>query len=201
MNRPILMAAAIIVFYACGDKNQHPDVKADTTTIAKKDTAAKPSPYFPVYDFIRNEIEYVDSLPVGLMKYTTTGTKQDAVYIKLEEFHRLADDFLSDELKDANFTRLFRETSFLDKASNNATFFYKPSDGSTKVKRVDVLTAKGDVYDDVKSVYIEKETTEGDTPVVQKLYWKPKRNFQIITIKSGAKPSNELVKVVWDNRE
>jgi len=55
------------------------------------------------------------------------------------------------------------------------------------------------VYDQVKSIYLEKRYDHGDTMITRKLYWKPKRNFQIITVKPSGK--DEITKVVWDNRE
>jgi hypothetical protein len=71
------------------------------------------------------------------------------------------------------------------------------------VSRVDVVTAKGDIYDEVKSIYIEKNYRQQDSFLTKKLFWKPKRNFQIITMtsKDAGKTKNQLIKVVWDNRE
>ena len=202
MHRPIFMAAAFVLFLACGTEESDTPAAADTVAVKTDTATAAASPYFPVYDFIRNEIEYVDSLPVGIMKHTTTDKKKDSAYIRLEEFHQLANEFLTPELKQPQFQKEFKETSFFDKTTSNATFFYNSTDTSTTIKRIDVVTNKGDVYDEVKSLYIEKTSLQDGREVVKKLYWKPKRNFQIITVnRSGNEPSNQLIKVVWDNRE
>lgn len=186
---------------ACGDKKE-PAAQEQVTATGTDSTAKVESPYFPIYDFIRNEIEYVDSLPVGIKKFTVKGSKSDSGFIKLDEFHTLAGEFLSPELYDSVFKKLFTETSFLDRSNNNATFFYKTDDESSPIKRIDIITQKGDVYDEVKSVYIEKHAKSGDSALVKKMHWTPKRNFQIITISSAAGKSNdEQIKVVWDNRE
>lgn len=197
-----MTVVAVLFLWACGDtKEPASQDKADT---AEADSTEKvESRFFPVYDFIRNEVEYVDSLPMGLMKYTTTNSKKDSGFIQLEEFHTLAGEFLAPELYDVTFKKLFKETSFLDKSNNNATFFYKTDDESSPVKRVDIITQKTDVYDEVKSVYIEKQIQAGDSTFLKKMYWRPKRSFQINTIRSSGtgKPKDEQVKVVWDNRE
>ncbi|MBL7699127.1 MAG: hypothetical protein JNK79_13260 [Chitinophagaceae bacterium] len=202
MNRPILVAAAtVLILWACGDQKE-PASQEQATAPDTDSTAKVESPYFPVYDFLRNEVEYVDSLPVGIMKFTTVGGKKDSGFIRLEEFHTLAAEFLAPELYNETFKKLFKESSFFDAANNNATFFYKTDDESSPVKRVDVITRKGDVYDEVKNVYIEKHFESGDTAFVRKMHWKPKRNFQILTItSSGGKSKDEQIKVVWDNRE
>ena len=196
MNRAFLMSVTIaIALWSCGEKNQPAASISDSTSIVADTTAKVESPYFPVYDFLSNEIAYVDSTPVGIMKYTTVGKVKDSGYIKLEEFHRLTSEFHLPEINDSMLKLNFRETSFADKSNGNATFFYKPTDSVTKIKRIDVVTMKGEIYDEVKSLYIER----ADSASVKKLIWKPKRNFQIVTVFPSGK--DELIKVVWDNRE
>ena len=200
MNRPFLLSAAIALFlWSCGENNRAADSVPDSTTTTADTTANVESPYFPVYDFLSNEVEYVDSTPVGIMKYRTIGKVKDSGYISLEEFHKLVSEFQTPEMNDSVFKNKFRETSFADKSNGTATFYYKSSDTGTQIKRVDIVTVKGEIYDEVKSMYIEKNFQHGDSLIVKKLFWKPKRHFQIITIRPAGK--DELIKVVWDNRE
>ena len=197
MKYPVLLGAAIFLF-ACGDKKP-----ADTQSAAPvKDTAATPKQFFPVMEFIKGEISAVDSLPVGIKKYTGSD-EQKFVYIKPDEFHRLAAAFTPAEISDSIFQNNFKETSFLDRSSNSATFFYSAKNDNSPVRRVHVLTVKGDVYDQVKSIYLQKNYRSGDTAISQKLYWKPKQRFQIITetTAGSAPPQSTVVNVVWDNRE
>lgn len=203
MIYPFFLASAFCIFtISCNEKN--PQTKPEMAlTDSVQDTAKTTRQFFPVADFIRNEIDYVDSLPAGIMKYSTKGSRTDSGYIKLDEFHRLAGQFLPPELMEATFAKEFKETSFFDRTNNDATFFYSTDNDSLVVKRVDVITMKGDVYDAVKSIYIEKLFHRNDSLTILKLVWKPKRNFQIIRITSTGSqdPKNELIKVVWDNRE
>ncbi len=196
-----LFALPGLLFCGCGDKSPSP--RADSVKPAATDSQVVSQQFFPVADFIRNEIDYVDSLPVGIKKYTTAGSVTDSAYIPLGEFHRLAKEFQADELKDPVFKKSFRETSFIDRVTNNATFFYSSTDTGHQVKRVDVVTSKGDIYDEVRSIYIEKSYYNGDSSITKRLIWKPKRNFQIITLSSGnsGEPKTNLIKVEWDNRD
>jgi len=190
-----MSAMIALILWSCGERNRSAESISDTTTTAVDSSKKVESPYFPVYDFLSNEIEYVDSTPVGIMKYTTVGKVKDSGYIQLEEFHKLTSEFQLPEINDSMLKKNFSETSFVDKSNDNATFYYKSKDTATKIKRIDVVTTKGVLYDELKSLYIEKS----DSSVVKKLIWKPKRNFQIITVDPSGK--NELIKVVWDNRE
>jgi hypothetical protein len=194
-----MTAAIALMLWSCGEKNQSAGAKSDTTSTMSDTTIKAESPYFPVYDFLGGEIAYVDSTPVGIMKYTTIGKAKDSGYIQLEEFHKLVSEFQLPEINDSSLKKKFQETSFVDKSNGSATFFYKPNEPSTSIKRIDVVTVKGEIYDEVKSLYMEREFRNSDSVVLKKLIWKPKRNFQVITVDPSGK--NELIKVVWDNRE
>ncbi|MBA4167276.1 MAG: hypothetical protein H0X41_07020 [Chitinophagaceae bacterium] len=199
MKYPFLLITAAFFLFACGEKKP---VTASPVIVTKKDSTATPKSYFPVVSFIKGEIAYVDSLPVGIKKYTGDNKKK-YVYINPDEFHRLAAEFIPHEISDSFFLKHYRETSFLDRSSNSATFYYVPENETLPVRRVDVLTMKGDVYDQVKSIYLQKNYRSGDTAFIKKLYWRPHNSFQIITeaTKDSGQPRTEIINVVWDNRE
>lgn len=201
----LLIVVASLFFTGCGNQEVHPPMSASdtSTTGLTNDTAFVPQVYFPIRDYILGEIASADSMPVGIMKFTTIGKRKDSGYIKSDEFHRLASEFLSPELEDSLFKKEFEETSFFDKTTNTSTFFYSTKNPALSLRRVDIILTKGEIYDDIKSIYLEKSFKQGDIPTIKKLYWKPKRNFQIITqsSKGSGEPLTELVKVEWDNRE
>ncbi|HUQ66009.1 MAG TPA: hypothetical protein VM101_07630, partial [Flavitalea sp.] len=157
MNRPFLMSAVIVLFVSsCGEKNQPVQNVTESAATTSGDTSKAETRYFPVYEFISNETEYVDSTPVGIMKYSTIGKVKDSGYIPLEEFHTLVAQFHLPELKEPLFSKKFNEISFVDKSNGHATFFYTARDTGIQLKRIDIVTARGEVYDEVKSLYIEK---------------------------------------------
>src|SRR5690606_31268800 len=80
--------------------------------------------YFPVLDFLKSEIAFVDSLPVGIMKYKTEGSRTDSAYMKSAEFRELASEFLPPQLQPGQFKKNFKESAFLDKLTGAATFYY-----------------------------------------------------------------------------
>lgn len=195
---------AIVALMACGEKKPAAHSNGEISSAENlKDTGGALKKYFPILDFLKGEIAYVDSLPVGIKKFTGKGARNKYVYINAEEFHRLAAEFTPKEIEDSFFLKEYQETSFLDKSSNSATFLYSTKNESLSLRRVDVLTVKGDVYDKVKSIYLEKNHTSGDTGYIKKLYWQPQRSFQLITQASphSGAPQTEIINVVWDNRE
>jgi hypothetical protein len=138
------------------------------------------------------------------MKYTTHNGSIDSGYIKPGEFHQLAQEFLSPELKRESFEKTFSESSFFDNTTQYSSFLYSAIDKNLPVQRVDVLAKPEDVvYNKVKSIYMEKRYEKGDSSFIQKLYWKAGQNFQINTEIRTAKPEviSKQVKVVWNSWE
>src|SRR5688572_2943807 len=151
MKLIILTVLLTTVFVSCGsNETSNPTAGATTADSTEK-------VYFPVQEFLRGEIRYVDSLPVGIMKYTTTGTRIDSGYIQPPEFRALAYEFLSGDLEEERFRENFEEVSFYDQGTRYSTFNYSPKTDNTEIKRVDVIAAPGLQYDKVNSIYIEKK--------------------------------------------
>lgn len=193
MKIPVLLIALITV--SCHQPAPGPVAVTNRADSLRHDSMPVPHPFFPVQGFLRGEIAQVDSTPVGIKLYQGDD-KKHFQYIKPEEFDRLANEFLAPELEEHFFQSHFRETSFLDAASQSATFMYLPIDTTVDLRRVDLLTAKGDVYDKVRNVYLLRTGGAGDSAFTKKLFWNAGKSFQIIT---ESKRTTQVVNVVWDN--
>jgi len=189
------MVLIVFLLFGCEDENKKAEAPPAALPEEKKN-------FFPVLDYLKGEVAYVDSFPLRIMTFSTRNGHTDSGYIQITEFDRLAREFLDPALDTASMEKDFTENSFLDQTSQSLTFTYSKKNGSAGIKRIDVLAAQDPAYDKVKSVYIEKVNTQNDTTVVKKMFWKPKRNFQVITIiQPPHQPdiTNKL-KVVWDDR-
>lgn len=195
-----ILLYALVLLFALGCENRNTAPKVSSVT----DSTQKAKEYFPVLDYIKSEIRYVDSLPVGIMKYTTENGITDSAYIKTEEFHELSREFLPDALTKKTFENEFLENSFFDNTTQYSSFLYTSINENIQLRRVDVLVkAENVIYNKVNSIYLEKWIEKTDTSVMQKLLWKAGRNFQINTeIHTGNnKVSSKQVKVVWNSWE
>jgi hypothetical protein len=204
-NLLLVIVIAAIIFAGC--KNDNDDQLAipqnDSTTI---DSIAKGKAYFPVMDYIKSEIRYVDSLPVGIRKFVISGNSTDSSYIRLDEFHEYANTFLSPELDPAVFTTNYTESSFYDRSTKSSTFFYQAKNDNAPIKRIDVQSRPDEVYDKVFNIYMERVQQLGDTLVIKKMTWKPGRQLQVIESKTSIQETQDMpiirqVKIVWDNWE
>ena len=163
------------------------------------DSTATNKAYFPVLDFLKGDIRLVDSLSAGIQKYTVIDGKTDSSYIPLEEFNRIAKEFLPEVLNKEPFEKNYKETSFFDQSTQLYTFTYSTDNKDLDVQRVDVLINNGEGFDKVKSVYIEKYIISADTSTVKKMYWKAGRSLLINseTIRASNNPEQKQLRVVW----
>lgn len=185
-----LLLIAAVIFSACGNHR-------DNNGTPPRDGGKN---FFPVADFIRNEINYVDSLPLGIIKYSTRNSRTDTSYIHATAFNELADDFVCEDLKPAIFENEFSESSFIDQSTQATTFTYSTKNTTLELQRVDVLATTGEASNKVSSIYLEKSIKKNDTLITKKLLWKTRKNFQIVTIRefSDKRPEIEQLRVVWD---
>ncbi len=182
--KPGIIAALTLLLFSCSNgSTDEPVGLSDIDT-------SQPKEYFPLLAFLKGEIRTVDSLPVGIKVYKTINEHTDSGYIRNEDFHKLAEEFITPELEQEKFRSLYNESSFYDRGSKSSTFYYETQDQSAKVKRIDIITKATDTYDKVSSIFIEKIDRQGDSVIFKKLMWKPGQEFQVIEDK-------RVTRVVW----
>jgi hypothetical protein len=197
----IYIGALLLSVAACSQHSPSAPAISDST-VTKKDSAQKN--FFPVADYIRGEIHYVDSMPLAIMKYNIHDGHTDSSFIHSDEFHRIAGEFLLPELEKGNFEKQYLERSFMDETSGFLTFTYSTPDRNLLLQRADVLaipatTATGSSQ--VKSIYLETARSSADTLIVKKMLWIARKNLLIVTsLQPNGKPSvTRQLKVIWDN--
>ncbi len=157
--------------------------------------------YLPVLDFLKGEIQNVDSFFAGMKKITIRNGKTDSTFISSEEFHRITNEFVTNELSKEFLEVHYNESSFIDQSTQSVTFTYEPKDHNLAIRRIDLLTGQSSSgFDKLKSLFIEKQVNSGDTSILKRMFWKSGKNFLLMTqMTVGQNPPDiSQVKVVWD---
>jgi hypothetical protein len=188
----------LIVVISCKNKAAQPAVNpatGDSTTVADSNAT-----YIPVADLIRADLKYVDSFAGGVLKRTTINDKKDSSFIKPAQLHLEANAFLLPELEPEAFRRSFKETSLMDETTELLQFIYTPLDATSSLRNVVVYVDPASTNNDVSRIYMEREWAAGDTLIRQKLTWKMKQFFYIITTREPrqGKSVTSIEKLIWD---
>ncbi len=198
-----LFPALLVILFitACKDNNTQ---SAGNTPVAGKDSTAADSTaaYLPIIDLIRQDLRHVDTFAGGILKKTTINGKKDSLFIKPAAFHQAAAAFLIPELEAATFRQQFTETSLADESTGQLQFIYTPKDPAITLRNVVayITPSASTSGDQVSRFYLEKEWAAGDTTVKQKLTWKTRQYFYIVTIRQPKEgPAiTSIEKLIWD---
>jgi hypothetical protein len=193
--RVLIFLTGILLATACNEAAK------EKTAVDKSDDGSESS-FFPVTDFIRGQVHLVDSFQSITFRYITRNDKTDSSLISVAEFKEMAREFLHPDLAERFLKENYEESNFADQSSQTVVFNYTARNPKLEIRRVDVVVdAHPAMYDKVRSIYQEKQSTRSDTLITEKLYWRTDKNFQIIrTMEIKGRPESVVVtKVVWDN--
>ncbi len=182
------------LFAACGDKAKN----SKDGSVAEVDSSAN-QPLYPYPEYIKSQIAYVDSTPLGILKLLyENGKLVDSGYIDRNQFHLLAKEFSEPDLNNKQYRPHYTEKSFQDLTINTITFSITAKDAAYPIKQADVLLDPNSQR--VKNVIIKKHTTGSDSSEIKNLLWVNNMNFQInssVTKKDGSTTERTL-KIIWD---
>jgi hypothetical protein len=196
----LVLACSWLLINACGNHTpSDPDARtADSAQHDGPDTTT--NVFFPVAGYLKGEITQVDSVPQAIRKYIIQKGSTDSSFIQPAAFNELAGEFLLPELMNGDFEKKYSESSFMDNTTQTATFTYSTPDKTLPLRRVDVVTVRGRSFNKVKSIYLERSFTNGDTLIAKKMLWQVGHNFLVITsMTPPGKPAIvKQLKVVWN---
>jgi hypothetical protein len=184
-----------LLFCACGHSPQPSSPPTDT--LSRPDSAEQT--FFPVAGVLESEIRQIDTTPVAIRKYITGNGHTDSGFVKPAEFHALAMQFVVPEFRNGQFEKSFTETSFIDNATRDATFTYSTTDKDLPLQRVDIVTVPHGQEHQMQSIYIERNRISGDSSILDKMFWRAGREFQLVSLISikGAPPVQRKLVVSW----
>ncbi|HET6254086.1 MAG TPA: hypothetical protein VFE32_08435 [Puia sp.] len=181
---------------ACAHHPQQPSSQSQDS-VSHPDTTTHS--YFPIADALEGEIRQIDSMPVAIRKVVTRNGRKDSAFIKPAEFDALAAQFVAPEFRNGRFEKEFTESSFIDNATQDVTFTYSTTNRFLPLQRVDIIASPQGASHQVKSIYLEKNRTSGDSSILDKMYWRSGRQFQVIRlirVKDGPPVQQQLI-VSW----
>jgi hypothetical protein len=186
----------IALLSGCADQIESPLSEArlpDSTNKAKQ--------FFPVLDYLKGELNNVDSFATAIRVYTTLNGKTDSSMIKVEQFNGIMQEFLPPELSKENFEKYYSESSFYDQTTQTSTFTYATKNDDLEFHRIDVLVQGSESYDKVSSIYMEKFIGGDDSSMIKKMLLVGGKSLMINSEKTvgNNKPVARQEKYVWND--
>ncbi len=190
---PVLFFVCVLIALSC---NSHPK-EIQPAEQKKEDTAA----FYPLNDFLKEQIRYVDLRNFPLYKITEKNGKKDSSAITKEQFIEWAGVFLTRETSFSKTKISYRESVFNDRSTGSVTLNYQSVDSKTEVQNIDVLLDEQTQI--VKRVFIRSEYARADTIITEQCNWKADKSFQVnrtFTTKNGYH-STECNYINWNDKQ
>ena len=189
-NYLILLSAILLMPSACKQK--------------KKDDKEK---FFPVLSFIQSQVVNVDTSLYSIKKIVYIDSLQsDTVYIKREDFHNLAKDFLDiPDIADKKYSTRFIEERSFDETLNRVILSYKPiyPDKEELQKQEVLITPDVATEDKVTSIIIEKVIIDRNGFLQKNMLWQVDQSFLVTTTRQmpGQPETITTLKVTWNEKD
>ncbi|MDP1841878.1 MAG: hypothetical protein Q8K64_00565 [Sediminibacterium sp.] len=179
-NFRLFVATLFSLFiFACGNSTQ----KKINSNIPVADTAK----FYPIDQFIQEQIRYVDLRNFIITKTNTNKTssnnaganKTDSskLVISKEAFISEASIILNEAIAWSKQKHLYKETVFQDLSTASYTINYTALDAATPIQRVDILLSEETNI--LKRLFIRKNEQIKDTVITHQYSWVADQSFQI----------------------
>jgi hypothetical protein len=162
----------LFLIAACRQKQSSPATQQVKLKVA--DTAK----YFPIAEFFKEQIEYVDLRNFVITQLITRNGKKDSSQISKNQFLALGALFAKQAGLFQHNKQLYKEAVFQDLSTNSYTLNYTPVNAqAADITNIDVLL--DDDTNAVKRVFIKRIYTRGDSTITEQYSWKANKSFQL----------------------
>lgn len=165
MKQVLTLPVVLLILISCGS-----DQTQDNRDIT----------FFPIAGNINAELRALDSLPLGINKYITTGDRTDTTVATLQELKAVAGQLTNPDISDPSIKNYYKETVFYDKASDHLTMSYAATSEKPVVRKIEVMIRQE--TEQVRSIYVEKREEKKDTVFNRRMVWSPGRSLQVTEI-------------------
>jgi len=188
-NSFILITLLSITLFSCNQNKNN----VDQQELPSNDSTV----FYPIHEYFVNQIKSVDSTSPTIKMVTTINGQKDSATISTQQFDKLAQAFLENDIADKSIKKYYKQSIFQDQTTQSITFNYTTVNTSLPVQSLDILLDT--ITQEVKRVFISRIKIVNDSTIVEKLNWKTNSNFLIS--RSVQLPSNKETKqqisVMW----
>lgn len=139
--------------------------------------------FFPIAGTILAELNSIDSMPIAIIKYTTSGEKRDTAIFSKQDMKAVADELIKPDISLPEYKKYYKETVFMDNTVNTVTMSYTTEEEDPIIRKIEVMIDPDNQK--VKTIYVEKLEHQGGHSILKKMIWTSRKNLQVISIVNG----------------
>jgi hypothetical protein len=190
MNKLVISFIAIsLLIAACRSKS--------SMQLTKQIPNADTSKYYPIDNFIKEQMTFVDLRDFVIQKTITKDSFKKNELIDKSTFLNEAAKLLSIANEFMKQKQRYKESVFQDLSTASYTINYTPTDPGIIIQRIDVLLSQETNI--IKRLFIRTVSTEDGVTTTQQISWMADHQFQINQSKTINESTTEEQTVIsWD---
>ncbi len=191
-TKHIAFVLLILAMVSCNTNKNYPvitKIQADT------------SKYYPIEQFIREQVQYVDLRNFTIYQFTTNASKKDSVIISKDAFADWVNKLLAKGLVSDTMAGHYKESVFNDQTTGSITLHYAKTEAGSGIQYVDVLLDA--TSQQVKRLFLKVVYVQKDTTTTEQVSWKANKSVHLsssVTTTSGYQ-SNTTQMINWNDTQ
>jgi hypothetical protein len=157
-------------------------------------------PFYPINDFFKNQIQYVNLRNYAMYMVKNKNGKRDSSNLSKEGFIALSKTFVDSTFSSPAFNKQYKESIYHDLSTKSYTLNYSPVDHKATIQNMYVLL--DEETHQVKRIFIRSVYSQNDTLITEQRNWKAFKSFQINRSKQTNNGWNttEFIFVNWNDK-
>lgn len=190
----------LLLLAACGDEEAATTAVEEGAYVPLPDDLSAPNePFYPLIPYLKGQIAYVDTTPLGIEKVEKlNGQTIDSGYISKAAFKRLVSPWAQDNPEAPDLKPYYRERSFFDQSIQRLTFSIEDTTQQQRLRQADIhLNPENNR---VSMVVLRRAWAAGDSTVQQYILWEHNMNCQVSEQieKVNGLGYSRVTRLVWD---
>ena len=168
-----------------------------TIQFSCKDNTHPQKQYYPLYAFLQEELNTIDSLPIAVTRIQEDDNKIDTTIITKADFRKITEGLIGNDVKDVKALNEFNETVFEDLELKDITITYTTDIKKSAISKIEIHVDPKTAL--VKSFYAERTDEINAIQIVRKILWTRGKQLLVSSThysKSEA-PKNKVDRFNW----
>ena len=154
--------------------------------------------YFPVYDFLTQQLNQLDSIPIAILKFHNEDNKTDTSIVDKKKFRKIVNGLLLSTLKDDEAMNNYHEEVIEDVQLNNIAITYTTENESNPIGKIELHINPTTTL--LKSLYVERFEKIESVQIKRKILWTTGKQMLVASTyySKDIQPKNIIERFNWE---
>lgn len=152
----------------------------------------KKQQYFPVYSFLTQQLNQLDSIPIAILKFHNENNNNDTSIVDKKVFRKMVNELLLSTLNNDESMNNYKEEVLEDTQLNDIAITYTTENASNPINKIELHISPTTTL--LKSLYVERFEKKEGTQIRRKILWTTGK--QLLVASTYYSNNNQLKNII-----